>query len=161
MHLTQSRTQRRLMEYPAHLVRRRRGAKDTARKAERKLYPPQRGPHQSKHDQQHGSDPWQQAAAQGPGGLKAATISSRVRGRLHLRRIAGRIGGPALNDARCASAQRDHVRDSRKHPNLNPFAFGPVAAAVWLWSWGVHRGWSSAHEPPVAANTPCYQTKHA
>ena len=60
---------------PAHLVQRRRVlAKDGPRKVECRLSPPQRGPPQRKHDQHHGSDPWQEA--ENPGGLKTATIDT-------------------------------------------------------------------------------------
>ena len=67
--------------------------------------------------------------------------------------ITGRAGGPAttrgvLGEITCGIAASIPTTRWRS---------GPVAAAVWLWS----LRWSSAHEPPLTADTPCFQPKQA
>jgi len=86
-------------------------------------------------------------------GLKTAPQPTQcaANGR-HLRRITARKGGPAmtrgvLGEITCEIAA--------SIPTTLLWRSGPVDAAVWLWS----LRWSSAHEPPVTADTPCCQPK--
>ena len=63
-----------------------------------------------------------------------------------------RAGGPAttrgvVGEITCEKAE--------SIPTTLRWRSGPVAAAVWLWS----LRWSSAHVPPVTADTPCCQPK--
>jgi hypothetical protein len=88
-------------------------------------------------------------------GLKTAPQPTQCAANgLHLRRITAPTGGPATT---CGVLGEITCEKAASIPTTLRWRSGPVAAAVWLWS----LRWSSAHEPPVTADTPCCQPKQA